>query len=210
MGYHFLLQGIFLTQGSNLGLVHCTQTLYPLSHQGSPEKCMALLILTISVCSQTSKISLCLLQEPQSWPSAEVDAKAGRVTCWLPGILRIIIELLSSTLPPLQSLTSRYTLFGSVQFSSVAQLCQILCDPMDRPPCPSPTPGGYSDSCPSSQWCHPTISSSVAPFSSCPQSFPESGSFLMRQLFTSGGQSIGVSASTSVPPMNTQDWYPLG
>ena len=79
-----------------------------------------------------------------------------------------------------------------------------------RSPCPSPTPGVYPYSCPLSWWCHPTISSSVIPFSSCPQSFPASGSFPMSQLFTSGGQSIGVSASTSVLPMNTQDWPPLG
>ena len=79
-----------------------------------------------------------------------------------------------------------------------------------RPPCPSPTPGDYPNSCPLSRWCHPTISSSVVPFSSCPQSFPVSGSFQMSQFFASGGQSIGVSASTSVLPMNTQDWSPLG
>ena len=76
--------------------------------------------------------------------------------------------------------------------------------------CPSPTPGVYSNSCPLSRWCHPTISSSVVPFSSCLQSFPASGSFQMSQLFASGGQSIGVSASTSVFPMNIQDWFPLG
>ena len=79
-----------------------------------------------------------------------------------------------------------------------------------RIPCPSPTPGAYSNSCPSNWWCHPTISSSVIPFSSCLQSFPASGSFLMSQFFTSGGQSIGVSASASVLPMNIQDWFPLG
>ena len=79
-----------------------------------------------------------------------------------------------------------------------------------RPPCPSPAPGAYSNSCPLSWWCHPTISSSVVPFSSRLQSFPESGSFPMSQLFTSSGQSIAVSASTSVFPMNTQDWSPLG
>ena len=78
-----------------------------------------------------------------------------------------------------------------------------------RPPCPSPTPGVYSNSCPLSRWCHPTISFSFSPFSSCPQSFPASGSFQMSQFFASGGQSIGVSASTSVLPMNTQDWSPL-
>ena len=79
-----------------------------------------------------------------------------------------------------------------------------------RLPCPSPTPGACSNSCPSSWWCHPTISSSVIPFSSCLQSFPASGSFPMSQLLTSGGQSIGVSASTSVLPMNIQHWFPLG
>ena len=79
-----------------------------------------------------------------------------------------------------------------------------------RPPCPSPTPGVHPNPCPLSWWCHPTILSSVVPFSSCPQSFPASGSFQISQLFASGGQSIGVSASTSVLPMNTQDWSPLG
>ena len=79
-----------------------------------------------------------------------------------------------------------------------------------RPPCPSPTPRVYPNPCPLSQWCHPAISSSIVPFSSCPQSLPASGSFQMSQLFASGGQSIGVSASASVPPMNTQDWSPLG
>ena len=79
-----------------------------------------------------------------------------------------------------------------------------------RPLCPSPTPGFHSNTCPSSQWCHPAISSSVVPFSSCPQSLPESGSFPMSQLFVWGGQSIGVSALALVLPMNTQDWSPLG
>ena len=79
-----------------------------------------------------------------------------------------------------------------------------------RLPCPSPTPGACSNSCPLCQWCHPTISSSVVPLSSHLQSFPASGSFQMSQFFSSGGQSIGVSASASVLPMNIQDWYPLG
>ena len=102
--------------------------------------------------------------------------------------------------------------FNSAQFS-----CSVVSNSLRphelqhaRPPCPSPTPGVYSNSCPSSQWCHPTISSSVVPFSSRLQSFSVSGSFPMSQLFTSGGQSIGVSASTSVLPMNTQDWSLLG
>ena len=89
-----------------------------------------------------------------------------------------------------------------LQFSSVTQHA--------RPPCPSPTPAVYSDSCPLSRWCRPTISSSVVPFSSRLQSFPASRSFQMSQFFTSGGQSIGVSASASVLPMNIQDWLPLG
>ena len=79
-----------------------------------------------------------------------------------------------------------------------------------RPPCPSPTPGVHSDSHPSSQWCHPAISSSVVPFSSCSQSLLASESFPVSQLFTWGGQSTGVSASASVLPMNTQDWSPSG
>ena len=99
------------------------------------------------------------------------------------------------------------------QFSSIPQSCPTLCthEPQHaRSPCPSPTPGVHPNTCPLSQWCHPTISSSVVPFSSCPQSFPAAGSFQMSQLFKSGSQSIGVSASTSVLPMNTQDWSPLG
>ena len=79
-----------------------------------------------------------------------------------------------------------------------------------RPHCPSPTPRVHSNSCPSTRWCHPAISSSVIPFSSCPQPLPASGSFPMSQLFTWGGQSIGVSASASVLPMNIQDWIPIG
>ena len=99
----------------------------------------------------------------------------------------------------------------SVQFS-----CSVVSDSLwphesqhTRPPCPSLTPRVYPNSCPLSWWCHPTVSSSVVPFSSCPHSFPASGSFPKSQLFASGGQSIGVSASTPVLPMNTQDWYPL-
>ena len=100
----------------------------------------------------------------------------------------------------------------SLQFSSVQFSCSVVSDflrPHEsqhaRPPCPSPTPGVHSNSCPSSQWCHPAISSSDFSFSSCPQSLPASGSFPVSRLSTSGGQSIGVSASASVLPMNTQD-----
>ena len=99
-----------------------------------------------------------------------------------------------------------------VHFSLVTQSCPTL-QPDElqhtRPPCLSPTAGVYPNPCPLSWWYHPTISSSVVPFS-CPQSFPASGSFQMSQLFATGGQSIGVSASVSVLPMNTQDWSPLG
>ena len=102
--------------------------------------------------------------------------------------------------------------FSSVQFS-----CSVVSDflwPSElqhaRPPCTSSTPGVHANSCPLSRWCYPAISSSVVPFSSCPQSLPASGSFPMSQLLAWGGQSIGVSASASVLPVNTQDWSPLG
>jgi len=104
----------------------------------------------------------------------------------------------------------------SVQFSSVQFSCSVTSIYLrphrlqhDRVPGPSPTPRAYLNSCPLSWWCHPTISSSVISFS-CLQSFPAPGSFSMSQLFTSGDQSIGVSASASVLPVNIQDWFPLG
>ena len=108
-------------------------------------------------------------------------------------------------------LAMRTSMISSVQFSSFAQSCPTLCDPMNHS-----TPGlpvhhhlpEFTDSRPLSQWCHPTISSSVVPFSSCPQSLPASGSFPMSQLFASGGQSTGVSASASFLPKKSQDWSP--
>ena len=102
--------------------------------------------------------------------------------------------------------------FHSVQFSRSIVSYSLRPHGLQhtRPPCPSPTPRASLNSRPSSWWCHPTISSSVVPFSSCPQSFPALGSFQISQLFTSGGQSIGISASKSVLPMNTQDWSPWG
>ena len=103
------------------------------------------------------------------------------------------------------------------QFSSVQFSRSVVSDSLrphesqhTRPPCLPPTPGVHPDPRPLSQWCHPAISSSVVHFSSCPQSLPASGSFQMSQIFASGGQSIGVSASSSVLPMNIQDWFPLG
>ena len=104
-----------------------------------------------------------------------------------------------------------------ISFSSVQFSCPVVSDSLwphglqyTRLPCPSPTPRAYSNSCPLSQWCHPTISSSVIPFSSCPLSLPASVSFPVNQLFQWGGQSIGVSASASALSMNIQDWCPLG
>ena len=134
-----------------------------------------------------------------------------RVCAWkaMEGV-RIWNRIHSSKAPlPMEFSRQKYC---SVQFSSVTQSCLTLCDPMNcaRPSCPSPTPRVYPNSCPLSRWCHLTISSSVVPFSSCSQSSPTSGSFQMSQLFTSGGQNIGVSASTSDLSMNTQDWSPLG
>ena len=102
--------------------------------------------------------------------------------------------------------------FSSVQFSHSVMSNSLWPHGLQhsRIPCPSPTPRVYPNSCSSSQWCHPTISSSVGPFSFCLQSFPELGSFQMSRFSTSCGQTIGVSASTSVLPMNIQDWFPLG
>ena len=99
--------------------------------------------------------------------------------------------------------------FSSVQLLSCIQLFETPWTTARKAPCPSPTPGAYPNSCPLSQWCHPTISSSVVPFFSCLQSFPTSASFQMSQIFASGGQNTGVSALTALP-MNTQDWLPLG
>ena len=100
--------------------------------------------------------------------------------------------------------------FSSIQSHNRVWLCNPTTTARQASPCPSPTPGVHPNSCPLSQWCHPTISFSVAPFSSCLHSFPALGSVQMSQLFTWGGQSIGISASTSVLPMNTQDGSPLG
>ena len=106
---------------------------------------------------------------------------------------------------------SIFNKYCTVQISSVVSDSLRPHEPQHaRPPCPSPTPGVHPNPRPSNRWCHPTISSSVVSFSSCPQSFPASGSFQMSQLFTSGGQSIGVSVSASFLPVNTQDWSPLG
>ena len=118
------------------------------------------------------------------------------------------------------TITSSATLYNNdVTYESYVQSVQFSCSVVSeqphesqhaRPSCPSPTPGVHPNSCASSQWCHPAISFSVVPFSSCPQALPVSGSSTMSQLFAWGGQSTGISASSSVLPMNTQDWSPLG
>ena len=118
---------------------------------------------------------------------------------------------------PLKSLLNQFPHMGhsfrhSLQFSSVTQSCPTLWPHESqhaRPPCPSPTPGVYSNSCPSSWWCHSAISFSVVPFSSCPQSLPASESFPMSQIFAWGGQSTGVSAIASFLPKKSQDWSPI-
>ena len=116
----------------------------------------------------------------------------------------------SSASVMVQDLSSAISLFSLVQFSHSVMSDSLWPHELlhARSPCPSPTPGVYPNSCPLSRWCHPTISSSVVPFSSCLQSFPASGSFQMSQFFTSGGQTIGVSAA--ILPMNIQEWFPLG
>ena len=105
-----------------------------------------------------------------------------------------------------------FNAFSSVQFSPSVVSVSLRPHGLQhtRPPCPSPTPGAHSNSCPSSWWCHPTFPSSVIPLAPRLQSFPASGSFPMSQFFTLGGPSIGVLASTSVLPMNTQDWFSFG
>ena len=127
---------------------------------------------------------------------------------WLSGSWRsFFVQFFCVFLPPFLNIFC----FCSVQFSHsvVSDSLQFHEPQHARPPCLSPTPGVHPNPCPLGQWCRPTISSSVIPFSSCPQSFQASGSFQMNQLFASCGQRSGVSASASVLPMNTQDWSPL-
>ena len=189
VGCHFLLQGIFPTQGLNPGLPHCRQMLYPLSHQGSPYPTAYVMPF---IFTHTLKHSV-----------LQFNSHTHQATC---------LTAAEDHWYPLTNFESSYLDGNSVQLS--CSVVSSFLQPHElkhaRPPCPSPTPRVHPNPCPSSRWYHPTISSSVVPFSSCPQSFPASGSFQMSQLFAWGGQSTGVSASTSVLPMNTQDWSPLG
>ena len=169
----------------------------------------------INISSSTSRFSFCL-QSSHSWRlfqwvfqlgSQSIGASASELILpmnilgWVPlgltGLISLLSKGLSGVFPNtlVQSLSVRFFVTPGMHHA--------------RPPCPSPTPKACSNSCPSSKWCHPTISSSVVPFSSCLQSFPASGSFPVSQLFTSGGQSTGASASSSVLPMNIQDWFLL-
>ena len=126
--------------------------------------------------------------------------------------LSFFYELIFTACKHNSSHISKMTLFFKFQFSHSVMTNSLRPHRLQhaRSPCPSPTPRVYSNSCPLSQWCHPTISSSVIPFSSCLQSFLASRSLQISQFFTSGGQSIGVSTSTSVLPVNIQVWFPLG
>ena len=143
-----------------------------------------------------------------------VTGMSGSVPVWLLILGRVVEEtnMMKFLCSICWLLRFKHGPLSSVQFSRLVMSNSLRPHESQhaRPPCPSPTPRVYPNSCSSSRWCHPAISSSVIPFSSCPQSFPASGSFPMSQLFTSGGQSIGVSASASLLPMNTQDWCPLG
>ena len=170
------------------------------------EKCVLLICL---LSSQLSNLHL-WGRPPLQWLLQKYDMVGATEYLFtaFPFFLALWLEFFFLLSPSLFS----FCAFTSVQFS-----CSVVSDssrPHElqhaRPPCPSPTPGIHSNSCPSSWWCHPAISSSVVPFSSCPWPFQASGSFPMSQLFASGGQSIGASASTSVLPMNTQDLSPLG
>ena len=155
-----------------------------------------------------------VILEPPKMKSANICTVSPSICHEVMGPDAMILVFWRLRFKPTFSLTS-FTFINShysVQFS-----CSVMSDSLwpresqhARPLCPSRTPGVHPNSCPSSWWCHPAISSSVVPFSSCPQSLPASGSFPMSQLFASGRRSIGVSVSTSVLPVNIQDWFPLG
>ena len=196
-GGHFLLQGIFPAQGSNLGLQHCRQILYHLGSLGS--------LGLVEGQSPNMGEGCLLFCYNQSLPHLE-----GTMLLWLYYCCYICWRIIGSLTVPWLNHTV-YRSWVSVQFSrSVVSDSLRPHEPQHaRTPCPSPTPGVYLNPYPMNRWWHPTISSSVIPFS-CPQSLPAPGSFQMSQLFTSGGQSIRVSASTSILPINSQESFPLG
>ena len=164
-------------------------------------------VLRLHLCLTSSLVLSCMLRGP--FPSPENTLY--HIPC-----IRTPISSSASRVTP-NSHHSRYLKNFLINYILIQFSHSVVSDSLRphelqhaRTPCPSPTAGVYPNSCPLSQWCHPTISSSVFPFSSCSQSFPASGSFQMSQFFPSGGQSIGVSASRSVLPMNVQDWSLLG
>ena len=231
--------GIFLTQGSSQGLLHCRWILYQMSYQGSPTKWYIQMQTSGVPWQQSCSISYettspyhhppCIFPlYPQAihrvilkW-LAEIQIYyfcfmclllqgANKAQGWEERWGRrkelLVIGSLSYYLSLMRTWIWAWHELSSVQFSH-----SVMSDSLrphesqhTRLPCQSPTPRVYSNPCPLSQWCHPAISSPVVPFSSCPQPLPASGSFPVSQLFTWGGQSIGVSASASVLPMNTQD-----
>ena len=140
------------------------------------------------------------------------DSPSGRTDAWLPCFFSQSSRRVIGRESHFQCVDYLLTSLLSVQFSPSVTSNTLRPHGLQhvRPPCPSPAPRAHTNSCPLSQRCHPTISSSVVPFSFCFRSFSASGSFQMSQFFTSGGQSVGVSALASVLPMNTQDWFPLG
>ena len=150
----------------------------------------------------------CLLRNLYAGQEATVRTRHGQQTFWVCWEDLLSLQIWERSPSRLYIVNLLFNL--NAEFSSVQS---FSCDSLQphglqhaRPPCPSPIPEAYPNSCPLSRWCHPTISSSVVPFSSCPQSFPASRSFPMSQIVASGSQSIGVSGSTSVISMNTQDW----
>ena len=207
---------IFLTQWSNFHLLHWQMDSLPLSHQGSSVISWLLAKSTATVhITRTMKYSSLLSQ------TASHDNHSF-LTCplswnWQSYCLCICWDSMNLLSPSLSTDLSNASLYILKVICSVKFSCSVVSNSLQphglqhtRLPCPSPTPGACSTPCPLSRWCHPIISSSVIPFSSCPQPFPESGSFPMCQFLASGGQSIGVSASAPVLPMNIQDWFPLG
>ena len=167
------------------------------------------LLVSCEICMQIKKQQLEWDMKPQTCPKLEKKyIKA--VYCHIAYLTYMEITSCKMLGWMKHKLESR--VLGSVQFSRsvMSNSLQPYGLQHARPSCLSPTPGAYSNSCLLCWWCHPTISSSVVPFSSCLQSFPASGSFPVSQFFTSGGQSIGVLASASVLPVNIQDWFPLG
>ena len=163
------------------------QVLYHCGHLGSPNVPLTFLFVSILLLSYSTEH---LKRQSQCQTTEEFLFLGFCLICTLTNVLGIQ--------QPVQSVQFSPSVVSDSLWPHESQYT--------RPPCPSPTPGVYSNSCPLSRWCHPAISSSVIPFSSCPQSLPASGSFSMSQLFAWGGQSTGVSALASVLPMNTQDW----